>query len=400
MPDNIRHDHEGVQHLMDKAKEIETTAQQSAASVDGEAIDPAVAAALSADKKASDTDAEGEKDKSDTVKSSDKDMEATAEADAKSIDKVGSDGADSGAGHHSGDGSSHDTSPSTHTTAADTPAPTIDPEANIHNAPPPPATMPQTAYHGMGYTPTSALNGPIQPSELLGGASVTQPPVSPQQYTAQMQAPGAVDYSHYTPQAGSATQYDANNAPNKQELADEIYEYLRAGQSGDGSDLAEPILDGGSEVRIDPNDPDAEIKVKELAKDFVATKMDYVWGGGHGADPGPTQGVSDGGGAADANGDYNKVGLDCSGLTRAFTYNAYGVDIGAGSAADQYNSGVPISADQARPGDIFFPDSAGRPPRHVQVYIGDGQILEAQQSGTKLLVRDMEPGGEFRRFVK
>ncbi len=204
-----------------------------------------------------------------------------------------------------------------------------------------------------------------------------------------------------------ADEHESNQAAstlgmNKEELQDKIYEILKeedeareqeAMASGPASATGEP---SGA---VGPVSGDADDQAAiELANEYVAANIPYAWGGGHGAEPGPSQGISDGGGYADQCGDYNKIGLDCSGLARDFTWNMYGVDIN-GTAASQYASGMPIAPEDARPGDIFFPDSAGRPPMHVTVYIGNNSMLEAQQSGTMVMISPL-PSGEFRRFVQ
>lgn len=204
-----------------------------------------------------------------------------------------------------------------------------------------------------------------------------------------------------------ADEHESNQATNtlgmnKEELQDKIYEILKeedeareqeAMASGPATATGEP---SGSVGPVSGSaDDQAAI---ELANEYVAANIPYAWGGGHGAQPGPSQGISDGGGYADQCGDYNKIGLDCSGLARDFTWNLYGVDIN-GTAASQYASGMPVAPEDARPGDIFFPDSAGRPPMHVTVYIGNSSMLEAQQSGTMLMISPL-PSGEFRRFVQ
>ena len=127
-------------------------------------------------------------------------------------------------------------------------------------------------------------------------------------------------------------------------------------------------------------------------------RVPYVWGGGHGSQPGITQGRSDGGNAGDAHGDYNKQGVDCSGFTRWALAEATGTDVlGASTSETQYNGGQAVSSPQ--PGDLAFPASAGRPPQHVQIYIGGGMVAEAPQSGEMVRVREMSPGTEFRRYV-
>lgn len=204
-----------------------------------------------------------------------------------------------------------------------------------------------------------------------------------------------------------ADEHETNQATNtlgmnKEELQEKIYQILK---EEDDARMQEAMASGPATAMGEPSgmvgpvsgsaDDQAAI---ELANEYVAAQIPYAWGGGHGAQPGPSQGISDGGGYADQCGDYNKIGLDCSGLARDYTWNLYGVDIN-GTAASQYASGMPVAPEDARPGDIFFPDSAGRPPMHVAVYIGNSSMLEAQQSGTLLMISPL-PSGEFRRYVQ
>lgn len=225
-----------------------------------------------------------------------------------------------------------------------------------------------------------------QQAAMIQQAAMSQRPV-------ETSVPGQVDYDNYTPGIHTANQHDMNHALNRDELAEAIYVAMEEGDIEEGSDSFEGSAPG-------PIDGPGTEAVIGLAQEYAAEGIPYAWGGGHGGEPGLSQGISDGGGAADAHGDYNKVGLDCSGLSRDFYYNAYGVDIGAGTAADQFNSGQSVSADEARPGDIYFPESAGRPPMHVQVYIGNGQVLEAKQSGTDVMISEMVEGGDFRRYAE
>lgn len=177
------------------------------------------------------------------------------------------------------------------------------------------------------------------------------------------------------------TQADMNAAPNRNELVNQ----LKGEGPGDKSSL-----EGGL------SDDEQDRKVQELAQKIVDMELPYTWGGGHGGEPGPSGGTRDGG-VADQFGDYNKTGVDCSGLSRWMTAELFGVDPN-GTSQSQYASGKPISASEARPGDMVFPESAGRPPRHVQVYVGNGQVVEAQKSGTLIKFSKLADGGEFRRF--
>lgn len=185
------------------------------------------------------------------------------------------------------------------------------------------------------------------------------------------------------PSLPQMTQNDLASAPNRDDLVKQLKEMNPSS--------------GGSLGQL--SDDENERRVQELAEKIVNAQppIPYTWGGGHGGEPGPSGGVRDGG-VADSFGDYAKTGVDCSGLTRWMTYEIYGVDAANGTSESQYASGRPVSANQARPGDLFFPDSAGRPPRHVQVYVGNGQVIEAQKSGTYMMFSPLK-SGEFRRMV-
>jgi cell wall-associated NlpC family hydrolase len=168
---------------------------------------------------------------------------------------------------------------------------------------------------------------------------------------------------------------------------------LSRGNSGNGFDGGPASLAlGGSR----PSGA-ADGRLYDVTKQVLG--MPYAWGGGHGASPGPSQGISDGGGPADRAGDFNKVGLDCSGLSRYALWKAYGIDIGGTSQA-QYASGTPVSNPVA--GDLVFPKSSfgSDGPGHVQVYLGNGQVLEAPSSGQTVKISPLQGGSQFRRFVQ
>lgn len=137
---------------------------------------------------------------------------------------------------------------------------------------------------------------------------------------------------------------------------------------------------GGAGFQAGELSNDYQQAVVELAEQIVGTQppIPYAWGGG--TLEGPSQGISDGGGYADACGDYNKIGFDCSGLVRYMFYQLTGVELPRVSQA-QYEYCQPIS--DPMPGDIGFP--AGGSPGHVFMYVGNGEIIEAQQSGTVMM---------------
>ncbi|WP_081830523.1 NlpC/P60 family protein [Rhodococcus sp. UNC363MFTsu5.1] len=101
----------------------------------------------------------------------------------------------------------------------------------------------------------------------------------------------------------------------------------------------------------------------------------YAWGGGD--ENGPTLGIRDGG-VADSYGDFNKVGFDCSGLM-IYAFAGIGVSL-PHYTGYQYTAGEQVPSSEMRRGDmIFYGPNASQ---HVALYLGNGEMLEAPQSGS------------------
>lgn len=138
---------------------------------------------------------------------------------------------------------------------------------------------------------------------------------------------------------------------------------------------------------LDPNAPDvsgtAEEKIERVIKRAESQLgLPYAWGGGNFY--GPTKGIRDGG-VADAHGDYNKIGFDCSGL---MMYAFYGVGHELQHYTGyQYTAGKQVPSSQAKRGDMLFW------PGHVALYLGDGKMIEAPQSGDVVKISDVRWGG-------
>nr|WP_241384648.1 NlpC/P60 family protein [Rhodococcus sp. CH91] len=101
----------------------------------------------------------------------------------------------------------------------------------------------------------------------------------------------------------------------------------------------------------------------------------YAWGGGN--ENGPTRGIRDGG-VADVHGDFAKVGFDCSGLM-IYAFAGIGISL-PHYTGYQYTAGTQVPSSQMRRGDmIFYGPNASQ---HVALYLGNGEMLEAPQSGS------------------
>lgn len=133
-----------------------------------------------------------------------------------------------------------------------------------------------------------------------------------------------------------------------------------------------------------PANPKAAIIVKAALEQVG---VDYAWGGGNAA--GPTRGTSDNGGAADAHKDYNKIGFDCSGLA-LFAYAKIGVAVPHQTQV-MWDAFQPAITDRAKlqAGDLLMLGThrSTRLVHHVGIYLGDGAVVEAPQSGMKVQVR-------------
>lgn len=104
----------------------------------------------------------------------------------------------------------------------------------------------------------------------------------------------------------------------------------------------------------------------------------YSWGGG--SLTGPSLGID--GGA-------NTVGFDCSGLTR-YAFAGVGVLLPRYSG-DQYTAGRQLPPSQAKRGDLLFWGRGGG--QHEALYLGGGQMIEAQQTGVPVKVSPVRRAG-------
>jgi peptidoglycan DL-endopeptidase RipA len=104
----------------------------------------------------------------------------------------------------------------------------------------------------------------------------------------------------------------------------------------------------------------------------------YSWGGGTAG--GPSRGIDDG---------ADTVGFDCSGLI-LFAFAGVGIRLPHYSGS-QYDAGRKIPSSQMRRGDVIFYGPGGS--QHVTLYLGDGEMLEAQQTGVPVKISRVRTSG-------
>lgn len=85
--------------------------------------------------------------------------------------------------------------------------------------------------------------------------------------------------------------------------------------------------------------------------------------------------------------------FDCSGLVYA-AFRSAGVMGITRTTFTQINQGIPIGKGQQQIGDLIFPD-----PGHVQIYVGNGKIVEAPSAGKTVRVVPIWGIMAIRRIV-
>ena len=83
------------------------------------------------------------------------------------------------------------------------------------------------------------------------------------------------------------------------------------------------------------------------------------------------------------------MGFDCSGLTR-FAFAGVGILLPRYSG-DQYDTGRKVPPSQAERGDLLFWGPGGG--QHEAIYLGGGQMIEAQQTGVPVRISPVRLAG-------
>jgi peptidoglycan hydrolase-like protein with peptidoglycan-binding domain len=121
-------------------------------------------------------------------------------------------------------------------------------------------------------------------------------------------------------------------------------------------------------------------------------RIQYVWGGGHESHPGPSTGTCVGDPESLSCTDPSAVGLDCSGFSRWVYDLAYGRDVlGAGNTNNQVAEMQRVASPRA--GDLVFFGTSPSNTHHVGVFIGNGQMINAFDTGTDVQTNSVSAGG-------
>jgi hypothetical protein len=97
-------------------------------------------------------------------------------------------------------------------------------------------------------------------------------------------------------------------------------------------------------------------------------------------------------------------GVDCSGLIY-YAARAAGIKLNGGDwprlrAIDYGSLGEAVSAQDARPGDLVYYDNPGTTTDHVGIYIGNGMVVQAPQSGDVVRITPVGRATSYRRVFQ
>ncbi|WP_319945141.1 NlpC/P60 family protein [Nocardia macrotermitis] len=173
----------------------------------------------------------------------------------------------------------------------------------------------------------------------------------------------------------------------------------RAAQLGDGDTSHTELGDDSGTHKSMPSKPSrpdgTPAELIEMVVDRAMSQLGvtYAWGGGNG--DGPTKGIHDGG-VADKYGDYKKIGFDCSGLM-VYAFAGVGISLPHYSGY-QYQMGTKVPVAQRERGDMLFWGRNGS--EHVALYLGNGKMLEAPESGEVVRVTAVRTSGIMPKAVR
>lgn len=164
------------------------------------------------------------------------------------------------------------------------------------------------------------------------------------------------------------------------------------GSGGSQNNSSDNDSTGSDSSEIISGDRSSQIETV-IARAMSQLGVQYAWGGGDAN--GPTLGIRDGG-VADSYGDYNKVGFDCSGLT-LYAFAGVGISL-PHYTGYQYQHGTKVSPSEMQRGDLIFYGPGAS--QHVAIYLGDGQMIEAPNSGSVVKISPVRWSGMTESVVR
>ncbi|MFI7135537.1 C40 family peptidase [Nonomuraea sp. NPDC050153] len=143
--------------------------------------------------------------------------------------------------------------------------------------------------------------------------------------------------------------------------------------------------------------------VVRIAYEIEQRRIVYSWGGGHAEEPGPSTGTCQGyRGKIRPCPAARTRGLDCSGFARWVYALASGSDVlGPGNTNDHVRRMRRVQV--AMPGDLVFFGKVTKKAvktHHVGIYLGNGKMMNAPETGAMVRVDDIARRKDFAGFYR
>lgn len=169
-------------------------------------------------------------------------------------------------------------------------------------------------------------------------------------------------------------------------LAYHISTIAREDAKGDATDHARPQAKAGA---------GAGLGRRIVAEAKAQRGVPYSWGGG--GPSGKSRGICCSPGGYDGR---ETIGFDCSGLVQYAVYQAsHGRITIPRVAHNQVKRGKPVTRDSMRPGDLIGFDH-GQGVTHIGIYVGDGRMVHAPQTGDVVKISPLAPRKDQRWTIR
>lgn len=94
-----------------------------------------------------------------------------------------------------------------------------------------------------------------------------------------------------------------------------------------------------------------------------------------------------------------ETGYDCSGFVQMVLSRSAGISIGS-STKEQVKQGTAIDITQIRPGDLIYYGESEETVNHTAMYIGNGNIIQAQSTGHGITIKPWNERSDCFRVVR
>lgn len=90
-------------------------------------------------------------------------------------------------------------------------------------------------------------------------------------------------------------------------------------------------------------------------------------------------------------------GFDCSGFVQYVFQNSLGLQLPR-TSAEMGRAGIPLNADELKPGDLVFFNTTNTPNSHVGIFIGENRFVHSPKKGKAIMIAKLDDRYWSRRY--